>query len=449
MLKINLKTKINFLKSIVVKSIVVEGDENDNLTELLDKFVEKNGIDELGVSYYKASDLTEEELENYLPINGGEYYIIGIENTIEICGENEFTCLDCGEIHNKDEGYSYKDGYICQDCYEDGYFICEHCGEICNSDDLVCANNETRNEKCVCEYCAENYYTRCNECGCVILTDNSNYNDEDGYNYCDDCYRDVKSVSIHDYDYKPYPIFLGNSNDNLYFGIELEVDEGNDITDCCNDIKEITDDIYMKSDGSLNCGFEIVSHPATIEYHMTEIPWNSIMKRCIYYGFKSHDTTTCGIHVHVSRKYFGETSDSQDLNIAKVILLVNRFWDTHIIKFSRRDCSNLERWAKKSELKFEKDDTSTELVGKMKRENYNSGRYMSINLQNENTIEFRIFRGSLKQNTFFAILQFVETICKFAKEIDLQDIDLTKWNDIFRNSSYKELNDYNKSKELN
>ena len=45
----------------------------------------------------------------------------------------------------------------------------------------------------------------------------------DGYDYCSECYHDEvdKNRSIHDYGYKPEPIFCGDSS--RYFGVELEI----------------------------------------------------------------------------------------------------------------------------------------------------------------------------------------------------------------------------------
>ncbi|HCB96026.1 MAG TPA: zinc-binding protein, partial [Ruminococcus sp.] len=71
-----------------------------------------------------------------------------------------------------------------------------------------------------------------------------------------------------------------------------------------------------------------------------------------------------------------------------------------------------------------------------------------VNLENTNTIEFRIFKGTLNINTFLAAIQFVVTISSFAKKIKLADIPFTSWRDIFMPSTYPELNNYLKIKEL-
>lgn len=49
-------------------------------------------------------------------------------------------------------------------------------------------------------------------------------------------------------------------------------------------------------------------------------------------------------------------------------------------------------------------------------------RYMCVNLTNYHTVEFRIFRGTLKLNTLIATLQLLDRICDVA--INLSDDEL-------------------------
>lgn len=56
------------------------------------------------------------------------------------------------------------------------------------------------------------------------------------------------------------------------------------------------------------------------------------------------------------------------------------------------------------------------------KKGYHGGRYTCVNLQNSDTVEFRIFRGTLKTNTILATLELVERICDVA--INLSDEEL-------------------------
>ena len=58
------------------------------------------------------------------------------------------------------------------------------------------------------------------------------------------------------------------------------------------------------------------------------------------------------------------------------------------------------------------------------------GRYNCINLQNEATIEFRIFKGTLNPSSFFATLELVNNICKFALSHTADEVNAMSWSDL-------------------
>ena len=68
---------------------------------------------------------------------------------------------------------------------------------------------------------------------------------------------------VHDYYYKPEPIFYGTGS--RYLGVELEIDEGGESHENAGQILRLANSgdelVYCKHDGSLNEGFEIVTHP--------------------------------------------------------------------------------------------------------------------------------------------------------------------------------------------
>lgn len=55
-----------------------------------------------------------------------------------------------------------------------------------------------------------------------------------------------------------------------------------------------------------------------------------------------------------------------------------------------------------------------------------AGRYTAVNLTNADTIELRLFRGTLKPNTLIATLQLVNHLCAVA--ISLSDAELQDMN---------------------
>ena len=97
----------------------------------------------------------------------------------------------------------------------------------------------------------------------------------------------------------------------------------------------INEHIYCKHDGSLDDGFEIVSHPATLEYHTNTIPWKKILDEALEMGYYSHNSGTCGLHVHINRAALGERVEEQENTIARIVYFFEKFWDK-ILRFSRR-----------------------------------------------------------------------------------------------------------------
>lgn len=128
---------------------------------------------------------------------------------------------------------------------------------------------------------------------------------------------------IHNYDYRPETIFYGDGP--RYFGVELEIDKGGEIGSNAEQILAVGnrehDFYYCKHDGSLDDGFEIVSHPATAEYHLTQLPWKAVMAEAVSLGYRSHQACTCGLHIHISRLAFGRTAAQQEAAIARLLYL--------------------------------------------------------------------------------------------------------------------------------
>ena len=361
----------------------------------------------------------------------------------------KITCANCGRVIDISSAtlvnHNFEDEkYLCDTCLADCIF-CSHCGHHYTSQHEWASDNIFS----VCNHCASNYEI-CSSCSEVHHRNNIHYHNDEPY--CENCYNDMMEEEINsyieEYGYKPSPTFLGESDDNLFLGVQLEVHHGKTYQ-ASKRISDNTDDVYLKHDGSLETGFEIVSHPATLQYHKSKLGWEHIMNICTEAYMRSHDTSTCGLHCHVSRLFFGATDNEQDLHIAKLILLINKFWEQYIVPFSRRHIATLERWAAKPSINILDTDTEEDIIDKVKDTKYR-GRYQGINLENYATIEFRIFRGTLNINTFIATLQFVDCICRFAKAMKLSDIYTVSWGDLFagKDSEYPELMCYLKSKNL-
>ena len=355
---------------------------------------------------------------------------------------NTFVCDHCHEIFNTDNMVSVQGDNLCSHCAREETVICSHC-----STRIYYENNAGSLSVPLCHSCYDNHYDTCEECGRIIHSDNVYYVNGSDYPYCYDCHlRLSRENSICDYYYKPDPIFYGDGN--RFFGVELEIDDGGERYDYAEAILNIANDeayhMYCKHDGSLDNGFEMVTHPMTLDYHCNNMPWESILEKARKLGYLSHQSSTCGLHVHVNLSAFGNTDTERDTCIARILYFFEVFWN-ELLRFSRRTPRQLERWASRYGYK----DTPSEILDTAKK-GYR-GRYTCVNLTNPNTIEFRIFRGTLKFNTVIATLQLVSKLCDVAVFMSDDELKNMSWSGFVSSldeDTYPELIQYLKERRL-
>lgn len=311
---------------------------------------------------------------------GGEFELCdltdfdGEQMCDECLDEYTFVCWDCQNRFRNGDWYEYQHGWLCVDCYD-------------------------------------YHYNTCEQCGTVIHNENAHYPEDDDNSgpYCADCFEERERQGwIKPYSYKPVPVFYGAG---VYYGMELEIDEGGECRENARRLLEIGNQagehIYCKRDSSLHDGFEIVSHPMSLAYHFTQMPWKAVMDEAVKLGYRSHDCDTSGLHIHVGRKEFGGGYEEREDDIARIVFFIEKHWE-NMLRFIRRTESQINQWASrygckenpKATLENDKDS--------------NLGRYVCLNLENRDTIEFRLFRGTLRYDTFAASLQLVDEICRAA-----------------------------------
>jgi hypothetical protein len=357
--------------------------------------------------------------------------------------EERRVCSVCGGLLNDDNEMSFDGEIMCEGCYEVNTVVCDNCGRRIWRD-----NAEGDDRLTLCQHCYDECYTNCEDCGRLINLDREAiYDDENDYPYCRECYEKLTNQAIKSYNYKPEPIFYGDSK--FYFGVELEVDKGGEDSENAREILDIgnreEEHIYCKHDGSLYEGFEIVSHPLTLGYHRNNMPWREIFDKAVELEYRSHNTDSCGLHFHVGRAAFGEDEVARDAAIGRVVYFVEKHW-SELVKFSRRKEANLNRWAARYATIS---NTSKETYAKAKGKCM--GRYVAVNLTNYETIEFRMFRGTLRYKTFIATLELVAHICKLAALMFDEDFEKMSWSDFvltIDENEMPELIEYLKSKRL-
>lgn len=351
------------------------------------------------------------------------------------------TCGICGRQYPADQMTEFDEVPLCIECFANETILCSRCGTRLWSDDN--AGDEYTH---LCQTCYDRFYTTCTQCHRTIHLDDAYYESDDDYDaYCSSCFeRRREDLCIQSYYYKPEPRFLGDGR--RFYGVELEIDNGGEDHRKAKKLLEIAnvDDVerlYIKHDGSLNDGMELVSHPATLDYHLKSLPWSDILEKAKSMGYKSHQSGTCGLHVHVNRTAFGETEAEQDEVIARILYFFEKHWE-ELLKFSRRTPKQLRQWANRYGLKEHPQDILKHAKGDQER-------YTCVNLTNYHTIEFRMFRGTLTLNSFLATLQLVERIVDVALCFTDEEIKNLSWTSfVFGCSHMPELVQYLKERRL-
>ena len=252
---------------------------------------------------------------------------------------------------------------------------------------------------------------------------------------------------IHQFNYIPKYIkhFMpGESEDTtLLLGAEIEVGGNNNISSYndknstvkkCIQIMNGSDSdeenlIYSTHDSTVQIEFDTM--PCSLEFHKNKMNYHEMFEYIDKEGYKGHDCETAGLHIHANRNYLGKSRISQELVISKILYILEKFND-EICVIARRDNDYSEFAGEK-----QNEDSIVELYGKYK----DKGKRAALNLQHKDTIEFRMFKSTLKYETFILTLEFVKDIIDYAKSVDIEEIELAKWSDLM-NCFSSELRKY-------
>lgn len=243
---------------------------------------------------------------------------------------------------------------------------------------------------------------------------------------------------IHQFNYVPKYIkhFMpGESEDTtLLLGAEIEVGGNNNISSDndknstvkkCIQIMNGSDSdeenlIYSTHDSTVQIEFDTM--PCSLEFHKNKMNYREMFEYLDKEGYKGHDCKTAGLHIHANRNYLGKSRISQELVISKILYILEKFND-EICVIARRDNEYSEFVGSKKE-----ENSLVELYGKYK----DHGKRAALNLQHKDTIEFRMFKSTLKYETFILTLEFVKDIIDYAKSASIEEIELIKWADLMK-----------------
>ena len=350
-----------------------------------------------------------------------------------------FLCSTCGETHPLCDQYEVQGDLLCMNCADGLTVVCDHCGERTYEADSV-----SDSDTVLCQACYDRHFSTCADCGRILRTGTAYYLDGEDDPYCESCYyRHADESALHEYSYVPELQFHGKGS--RFFGVELEVDGAGQSSHKAERILEVAnreeENLYVKTDGSLDAGLELVTHPMTLDYHLHSMPWAEVLQKARELDYLSHRIGTCGLHVHVARTAFGMHLEQQETAIARLLYFVEKFW-AELLRFSRRTESQIRRWAARYGLKL----CPLEVLDNAK--NSCAGRYAAVNMMNADTVEIRMFRGTLKLNTLLATLQLVNHLCDVAVFLTDEELQALSWFDFLDRIHEPELIQYLRERNL-
>lgn len=290
--------------------------------------------------------------------------------------------------------HHYPTGVSCRRCVS-----CEGCNDAVR----VSLIQTTARGSAICDDCLDRFYWQCRQC------DGWNRDDEDcGTGCCDpdncgcvDCRAD--SYLVHSWDYQPRPVFHGDGR--LFLGSEIEIETPySRQTECAKLAARHLGRLgYLKQDGSLECGFEIVTHPMSYEWALANFPWQ-MLADLARAGCDTSEAT--GIHVHLSRAGFHTPCHTY-----RWMKFIYRN-ETQVTQLARRSSP---RWAA-----FTPDDR--QLAKQYAKGARSEDRYRAINTGNHATFELRVFASSLDPRQVKAVLGFAAASVEYTRSLTARDI---------------------------
>lgn len=341
-------------------------------------------------------------------------------------------CENCGELIWSDEAISNLYGSLyCADCCS----TCSYCGSLIAPGDEAEFENSSN---IYCRDCREDIGYCCSDCGRYYRwQDDGDYVGDTWY-----CYRCIEDHQVirgyHDFKDNEEPLFMGDettygwmdSDESIkerkekpFIGFELEVDSSSSVDrdGLAMKLYDIFGDYFhYENDCSLNNGWENISQPCSLKRHMSLMPKiREAFDMLKENGMRSHNTSTCGMHMHIDREYFG---DSEETAIARLLYIFEKF-KKELTIFSRRN--EVDQWCA-----FRRHESSTGPWLKDAAKNLHYGRYYAVNLCNSNTIEIRLWRGTLNADTFAATLKFTARLAEICKKVRAVDLARLTFEDL-------------------
>jgi hypothetical protein len=274
-------------------------------------------------------------------------------------------CQGLDEYYLSEECERWRGDWYSDEYLRENTFVCDSCGDRYHNDDYASDD--------LCSYC---------------------YSSDDDDSDDDECDNGRDPYRIRSYSDRAANHFTPEGKGPLFFGIELEVEakNGDPIMQARLAYEQLgLDYVTMKSDGSLSdSGFEIVTRPDTAEVHKRKF---AKFLETASKTLTSWNNGRCGMHIHATRDAMSQ------LQLGKLLVWLNHEANVPIIKLIAG--RSLDRWAKTEYGKKASD-----------AKKFSHDRYVTLNVSGP-TAELRIFRGTLKPESFLKNIEFYEALIEF------------------------------------
>lgn len=311
-------------------------------------------------------------------------------------------CANCDEICRAEDFTDTRDGMVCGDCLDNNYMWSNVMEEYIYEDETVWVGDEVMTDSY-----REDNYTQCDCCGEWFDIEYDGGTSDDGYDLCDSCINDYRldngSVYYKDSGY----IQEYHPNIDLHFygegpkflGCEYEVQGGGCNSNIAESIFGDYKEFYCSRDGSLEEGFEAITHPCSPSHMLSNIDWETIVDKLDKNGYD--DTEGAGFHIHISREHFKSQS-----HIGK---LIRFFSDNYqeLVNFGNRTWDTANKWAEPTD--YDTGDKFIDIYSNAKGE-----RYSAVNVWPSETVEIRLFGCTYRPEVIRSYIQFVDVITDLA-----------------------------------
>lgn len=337
---------------------------------------------------------------------------------------------------------------ICRSCLDTEFVQCEFCGGLHLRNESSTISLDGRKSRDICTHCRVTYVKVCEDCGSelyhnpksprfrasspsipghhgpreddVVLADKL---------LCNDCV--AYAFPINSFNFRPKPIFTIDEHTEkltekqraayLFFGTELEIER---LAGCSVRNNKVMAKLlrslwpsrlmYAVHDGSLETGFELVTQPFTWKRYLSDRKvWMDTFGEIDKYGYGTGPRA--GQHIHMSKAAFST------MHLYKFVTFLYRKETRAFIEGIAERSMNSD--IAKRYCKFESVDVENTLEIARRKDNLSQDKHHSaVNLENEGTVEIRIFKMPKNFDGFAKNMEFVYALYNFAKEEKIEDM---------------------------